>query len=124
MEGPTMDIKLAIIGGRTFNDLQLFNAQLELIRQSNTISQIISGGAKGADTFAANYAKSNNIPLLEFIPDWTTFGKSAGFRRNVDIITACTACLAFWNNKSKGTKHSIDLAIKCNKPLCVCYYND
>ena len=121
--GYSMDIKLAIIGGRTFNNLQLFNNQLANIRQVHNIIQIISGGAKGADTFGANYARQNNIPLLEFIPDWNTYGKSAGFRRNVDIITACTACLAFWDGKSKGTKHSIDLARQQCKPLCICHYD-
>jgi hypothetical protein len=46
-------MKTAVIGSRRFNDYALLQQTLD----TYTISQIISGGAKGADTLAEQYAK-------------------------------------------------------------------
>lgn len=104
-------MKYAVIGSRGFEDWQF----LCNIMGGFTCSAIISGGAKGADRLAAKYAKLKNIPLVEFIPDWEAFGKSAGFIRNEKIISACDEVIAFWDGKSAGTGASIKLAKKQKK---------
>jgi len=45
-------------------------------------------------------------------PEWNKYGKSAGYKRNSLIINEADKVVAFWKGESKGTKHSIDLAIK------------
>ena len=61
-------MRIAIIGSRGFNDEALFLQTVQGLEFQ--ISGIISGGAKGADTLAANWAATNNIPLTVYLPDW------------------------------------------------------
>lgn len=107
-------MKIAVIGSRTFNNYEIVKEELTKIEN---ISLIVSGGAKGADSLGVKFAKENNIPYKEFLPDWNKHGKSAGFIRNHDIIKNSELVVAFWDGKSKGTKHSIDLARKMNIEL-------
>lgn len=106
-------MKLAIVGSRDFDDYEF----LKRIINYHPCTQIISGGARGADTLAKRYATEHDIPIQEFIPNWDAHGKSAGFLRNEQIVKACDELVAFWNKISRGTKHSIDLAEKAGKPV-------
>jgi hypothetical protein len=107
-------MKLAVVGSRTFNDYSLL--ERTLLRVRTPITEIVSGGARGADSLAARWAHVHGVPLKEFLPDWKKYGKSAGFRRNREIIEYADAMLAFWDGISRGTKHDIDLAIELGKP--------
>jgi hypothetical protein len=78
-------------------------------------SLLVSGAAKGADSLGEKWAIENQITTLIFPANWKKYGKQAGFIRNVDIIKNCDYVIAFWDNKSKGTKHSISLCEKYNK---------
>lgn len=46
--------------------------------------------------------------------DWDAYGKSAGYRRNAEMVSlGADLCIAFVvPGKSKGTQHTIDLARK------------
>lgn len=112
-------MNLSVIGSRTFNNYQLLEEEI-LYHQLN-IGKIISGGAKGADTLAEIFAKKHDIETLILKPEWNLYGKSAGYKRNVDIINKCDICIAFWDGESKGTKHSIDIANNLKKPLIIRY---
>ena len=115
-------MKLAVVGSRNFNDYGLLKKYLDKIHSVEPITFIVSGGAKGADSLSERWAKENNVETMIFIPDWNTHGKSAGYKRNVDIITNADKCLACWDGISKGTKHSIDLCEKHNKKLKIIYF--
>lgn len=108
-------MKIAIIGSRDFTDKSLLNKTLEPYKPK--ITYIVSGGAHGADTLGEEWAKENGIETQIFYADWDKHGKRAGFIRNVDIIENCDGCIAFWDGESKGTKHSISLCEKYDKPL-------
>jgi len=111
---------IAIVGSRNFNDYELVKKALDPVK--NKITGIISGGAKGADSLAETYARQNGIITKIFLPDWETHGNSAGFIRNTEIVGAAQLVIAFWDGKSKGTKHSIDIANRLNKPLKIIKY--
>lgn len=83
------------------------------------LSKIVSGGAKGVDSMAAQYAQEHDIELEVFYPDWTKYGRSAGYRRNVQIVDASDELFIMWDSKSKGTKLTIDIAKKKGKPCHV-----
>ena len=106
---------LAIVGTRAFTDYRRFCAVIDAV--NTPITAIVSGGAKGTDTMAAKYAREHDITLIEYLPNWDEFGKSAGYRRNVMIVERCDAMIAFHNGTSKGTQHDIDIISKTNKPL-------
>ena len=81
--------------------------------------EIVSGGAKGIDTCAAEFAHENNIKLTEFLPDYKRFGRGAPLKRNITIIEYADTVLAFWDGKSKGTAFVIDSAKKRGKEIRV-----
>jgi hypothetical protein len=107
-------MKIAIIGSRDFTDRNLLNKVLEPYKSK--ITQVVSGAARGADTLGEQWAIDNDIETLIFPADWDKHGKAAGFIRNQDIIKNCDGAIAFWDHVSNGTRHSISLCEKYNKP--------
>ena len=108
-------MRYAIIGSRTFNNYDVMYDVLE----RHYISQIVSGGAIGADSLASRYASEKSIPLIVFKPDWDKYPVTAGFVRNKQIIRAVDVVLAFWDGFSTGTKDSLDHAKKLRKKIIV-----
>ena len=112
-------MKIAVVGSRDFKDedfiIETLHNETKFLPPEGYI--IISGGAKGVDTIAENFAKEMDLKTKIFLPDWNRYGKRAGFLRNELIINEADKVIAFWDGSSKGTKHSIDLAIKAGKPL-------
>ncbi len=108
-------MKLAVIGSRDFEDMKVMRACIDPLQPT----AIISGGAKGADTLAKQYAEEHGIHIIEHKPDWKRFGRGAGIVRNKTIIDDADYVLAFWDGTSRGTKHSIHHAKQQNKPLTV-----
>ena len=106
---------LAVIGSRGFNDYE----QLRTVWDSEKPSKIVSGGAKGADNLAAQYARENSIELQEFLPDYKRHGRGAPLVRNKLIVDASDMVIAFWDGKSRGTKYTMDYAEKQGKAVKV-----
>ncbi len=106
-------MKVAIIGSRGINQVDLKRYLPE------SVSEIVSGGAKGVDTIAKKYAIENNIKLVEFLPQYERFGRVAPLKRNLCIIEYSDIVIAFWDSKSKGTKHVIDNCKKLKVPVYV-----
>ena len=117
-------IRVAIVGSRGFSDSRLLASTMCTVLEHYTITEVVSGGARGADTLGEQWAKAHGIPTRVFLPDWNRFGRSAGFRRNRDIIDNCDLCVAFWDGQSRGTKSSIDLAKQAGKRVLVVRYDD
>ena len=81
-------------------------------------TEIVSGGARGIDTCAKNYAIKNNIKLTEFLPDYKTYpGSIAPLIRNNQIIEYADIVLAFWDGKSHGTAYVIKKCREMNKNI-------
>lgn len=121
-------MKLAIVGSRSFDNYGYMQWKLDFLRiEANKIGihwnwkdvEIVSGGARGADSLAEEYADRHLLGLKIFTADWDDYGKSAGYKRNKEIVDYADIIIAFWNGESKGTKHTIDLANKAGKPCFV-----
>lgn len=104
-------MKVAVIGSRG-----LFVNNLEKYLPECT-TEIVSGGAKGVDTSAKEYALSHNIKLTEFLPEYNKYGRAAPLKRNITIIEYSDVVIAFWNGKSHGTKYVIENCKKRNIPV-------
>ena len=113
-------MKLAVIGSRSFNNYDLLNNQI--LSLDIKISEVISGGANGADLLAEKWAINNQIKLTIIKPNWSLYGRGAGIKRNEKIINDCEYCIAFWDGKSKGTLSSIKFCEKFSKPNKVIVY--
>lgn len=122
-------MKIAVVGSRTFPDPELVEDVLyqifwEADGYDDTIPTFISGGCIGVDTIAEKYITDLNkinpdrqFPIKIFKPNWTEYGKAAGFIRNKQIILESDFVIAFWDGLSKGTLNSIELAQKHKKPI-------
>ena len=109
-------MKIAIVGSRGFKDKEFIENMIpEILRTSKYI--LISGGAEGVDSWAENMATWLGCKSIIFKPDWNKYGKRAGAIRNQQIVDEADKVIAFWDGTSKGTKITIDMAIKANKPL-------
>ncbi len=95
-------MKVAVIGSRSLTVSNLG----DYLPQDTT--EIISGGAKGVDACAKEYALSHGIKIKEFLPEYEKYGRAAPLKRNIAIIQNADLVLAFWDGKSKGTKFVID----------------
>ena len=106
--------RVIIAGGRDFKNYNLLEEKCDRLlsqREKDDIV-IISGGAIGVDTLGLKYADKRGYKTRVFIPNWHEHGKSAGFIRNTEMSENADALIAFWDNKSHGTKHMIDTAKK------------
>lgn len=116
--------RVAIVGSRNFDDYDILEEQITKNIPISEIGTIVSGGAMGADTLAEQFADKWKIEKVIHLPDWEKHGKKAAFIRNSDIIRDADMVFAFWDGKSKGTKHSINLATKSfNKPTVIVKFN-
>lgn len=113
-------MRLLIAGSRNFVNYELLYKELKPIKD---ITEIISGGARGADKLGECYANLNNIPIKLFPANWN-LGKQAGYLRNVDMGEYCDCAIIFWNGKSRGTKHMIDILQQKNKPYKIVYFEE
>lgn len=116
-----LKIKLAIVGSRTFKDYTKFVTDVNRALDDwglsiSNISTIVSGGAKGADTLAEQFAINNNIGITRHFPDWKKYGRAAGLMRNTDIINNSDYVIAFPSRYGKGTQDSIRKAQNFNPP--------
>ena len=103
-------VKIAIIGGREFQDLhkvmrKLYSIGIDHLKDVS----IISGGARGIDQAAKVFAEDNDIKYIEVRPI-NSANKLDYLYRNVEIITMADKIIAFWDGKSRGTKFVIDYA--------------
>lgn len=117
--------KVIIAGGRDFTNYQLLKEKVDKIisekRKTHNII-IVSGTARGADSLGEMYAQQNSFLVMPFPAQWDEYGKKAGYIRNVEMAEYADALIAFWDGKSKGTKHMIDIATERNLPTRVIRY--
>ena len=117
--------KIIIAGGRDFMDYNLLKEKANKILQEKKVTHkivIISGCARGADTLGLRYASENAFDVEGYPANWDKYGKKAGYMRKVEMAENANALIAFWDGKSKGTKHMIDIAIERNLPTRVIKY--
>lgn len=117
-----MRFQVIIAGGRDFTDYELLCRKCDKLFWNKRPTAIISGMARGADSLGARYARENGIPVLEFPADWEGLGRRAGMVRNLQMLDAADAVVAFWDGESKGTGHTIREAMKLRLPLRVVRY--
>lgn len=123
MEKKFDKIRIIIAGSRSFDNydklckevdefisMQMFFAGLGAYKSKEV--EIVSGGARGADKLGELYAKEHNLRLKIFPADWDKYDKRAGYIRNTEMAEYANCLIAFWDGKSKGTAHMIDLAPK------------
>ena len=128
-----MSYKLGIVGSRVWTSKagQVWNKKItdpkqyvfdkmdQYVSKHGKPSLVISGGAKGADTYGIQWAQARGIPIKEYKPDQrlinTTNFRHAAMTRNTDIVNNSDRVVAFWDRKSTGTRDTLVKAWK-SKP--------
>ena len=105
-------MKIAIIGSRNLKNIVIDD-------YIKTACEIVSGGAAGIDSLAADYANRKGIKLVEFLPEYNKYGRAAPIIRNKEIVNYADKVIAFWDGKSKGTEFTIKYAKSINKECTV-----
>ncbi len=104
-------MRVAVIGSR---GLTVDNLEKYL---PDDTTEIISGGARGVDASAREYAQRHGLKLTEYLPEYSKYRRSAPLKRNLTIIENADLVLAFWDGLSRGTKYVIDNCKKRNIPV-------
>ena len=106
-------MKVAIVGSRRITAYDLS----AVIPPETT--HIISGGARGVDTLARDYAKTHELPCTIILPDYHRYGQGAPMRRNDEIIALADLVIAIWDGHSHGTRYVIEQCSRLCKPVCI-----
>jgi hypothetical protein len=91
-------VKVLVCGGRDYVDQAALNDVLDSLDLQAPITQVIHGGARGADHMAGVWASGAGVWVRIFRADWGTHGKAAGPIRNQrmldegkpDLVVACS----------------------------------
>lgn len=114
-------LKTIVAGSRGITNYEYVKAAIEYCGWE--VSEIVSGGAYGVDKLGERWARENNIPIKQFIPEWKNitgkpaneigenkygqYWKRAGIVRNIQMADYADALVAIWDGKSTGTQHMI-----------------
>jgi hypothetical protein len=124
-------MRIGICGPRSFTSKYVINNVIDYVINEDFGGyedvSFVSGGAQGVDKLAKEYI-NKNYPCSDFkeiLPDYDKFAKHlkklAPLERNTQIVKACSGLIAFWDERSSGTKDTICKAI-CNG-ITVWLYN-
>lgn len=120
-------MNIVIAGGRDFTDYSYLLDSILTYLNSNYVLDpsdvtVITGGAKGADACGERFAADCMTYLKKFPAEWDKYGKSAGYRLNVEMADNADLVIVFWDGKSRGSKHMIDIAESKSVPVKVFNY--
>lgn len=118
--------RVLVTGSRTWTDGDLIGRELgEVVMRAVAVHDepypnvvVVHGGCpRGADALADEAARGFGMKVERHPADWGRYGKSAGFRRNAEMVaTKPDLCLAFIHQRSSGATHCADLAEKAGIP--------
>lgn len=104
---------IIICGSRDFNNYDLLKKNLDnLLRNTKTTVQLVSGIGTEIDALTARYAKENNYKLLSFPTDWDHWGLRAISARNELMAEFSTHCIAFIGTNEEYLK---DMLVRVKK---------
>lgn len=106
--------RIIVAGSRNFQDYELLKETLVKYIGSDKNITIVSGCAKGADSLGEQFSMEYKLHCMKFPAAWNLYGKSAGYKRNVQMAKYANleygVLFAFWDGVSKGTEHMINIA--------------
>ncbi|MGN1115477.1 MAG: hypothetical protein ACI4TH_02785 [Candidatus Ornithomonoglobus sp.] len=106
-------MKLLIAGSRSIKEFDLTPYI------PSDADMIISGGANGIDMLAEEFADKHKLSKTILRPDYARYKKGAPLKRNDEMVDMADEVLVVWDGKSRGSKHTIDYAVKIGKKVTV-----
>lgn len=84
-----------IAGGRSYKFTPEDIAALDALAGTINPTEIVSGGAPGADSEGEKWAKAHGLPVHRFPANWRTLGIAAGPVRNQQMAEYADALIVF-----------------------------
>ena len=116
-------MRTIIAGGRNITD---YRKVIDCIKDSGAvITEVVSGGAKGADAIGEQWADEEDIPVKLFPALWNRldvpgavirhgqfgpYNATAGHDRNRKMAKYADALILVWDGKSRGSKNMLKVA--------------
>ncbi len=124
LDEPEAPIKLLIAGSRGITNYLLVEDYVNKIvaKRKYIVSHVISGCAAGVDTLGEIYADRRSITKVMKPADWNRWGKSAGYKRNVEMGKEADVGIVFILDNSKGSTHMVNIMKELGKPVHVLYF--
>lgn len=122
-------MRILVCGGRDFTDykyvldtldrLSLDWPKLEEDEYGNWLPDvtIISGGARGVDSMAIDWAVTNWCSFEKYPAKWYQYGKLAGYLRNIEMLEKGKPDLVVAFAGGKGTQMMVRLAKVAKIPV-------
>lgn len=115
--------RIIVCGNKDFKNRELCFEKLKELIPKYTNPEIVSGHARGTDTFGEEFARAEGIRCSIFKAEWSHYGKAAGPIRNREMLDYAMeenpVVIAFWNGRSRGTKNMIELAKKAGAEVII-----
>jgi len=112
-------MKVIVAGSRNWTKREWLFEELDRLHETLPITEVVSGGAKGADFLGEVWAVKNHVTLKRFPAEWRrpdgTVDKAAGFKRNVQMAEYADALAAF-STGTNGTAHMLKTMSSKGKP--------
>ena len=102
--------RVLVCGGRDYGDRAALFAALDRLHAERRFTMLIAGGARGADTLAAEWANSRGVPAEIYMADWKRQGRAAGPIRNERMLREGKPDLVVAFPGGKGTAGMVALA--------------
>ena len=115
-------MNIGIVGSRRWKSKKAVESLVNTFPADTTV---VSGGAKGVDSWAAECARKRGLKVIEFFPDYPSFGSSrweynqAYYTRNRQIAEHSEVVYTFVALDRKGgtentIKHAKELGVPVN----------
>lgn len=99
--------RVIIAGGRNLASdahyAQLAEFMHKVWYEAGGVTEVLSGGCRGADLLGEDWAACNNVPVRRFPADWRGLGTAAGPIRNKQMAAEADALVLIWSGRSKGS---------------------
>lgn len=103
-------VRCIIAGSRDGIGYDAVEKAVEASGWADRITTVLSGGARGVDTYGERWAEASGPPVERHPPKWSQHGGAAGPIRNREMAECSDALVAVWDGESKGTRNMIEQA--------------
>ncbi len=110
-------MRAIVCGGRDFNDIDFVVTRLLRLYERFELTEIITGGARGADAIGHEFAVELGLKTQVYKADWKEFGVGAGPIRNQTMLREGKPELVIAFPGGRGTADMVRRALSASVPV-------
>ena len=111
-------MKVIVCGGRDYSDIRNVFMKLDEFHVETPITELMQGGAAGADYIAKTWAEKRGVTVHTIKADWKKYGRSAGPVRNgemlkwgPDVVIAFSGSIGTEDMKNKAMNSKVRVVV-------------